>query len=128
MQKMLRWMAYGSACFIVVASLLPGSNGESRWHYDKIGHFLAYCALMVLILLAFHSKRAKWLGFAVSFCLGALMEWLQAYVPGRDRAIADQIANSLGLFGGLGLYALFGNEIRKALYALAAAAKKMVMN
>jgi VanZ family protein len=56
------------------------------------------------------ARPALLLGLVV---LGALTEWLQAYVPGRSMSAADWVADSAGALLGLGLGWLWARQLNK---------------
>jgi len=84
---------------IVVVSLVP-STGASFWNLDKVGHFLAYASLAALISLSFEGAKARLGALIGAVALGALLEWGQSYVPGRDMSLFDGMANALGVLTG----------------------------
>jgi VanZ family protein len=95
---------------VVLVSLLP-SGGISLWHIDKVGHYLAYAGMALLAFLTFKSRvgRVGALIFAVG--LGAVLEWAQSFVPGRDMSVVDGIANTLGVITGAVCFCLWGEQI-----------------
>jgi VanZ family protein len=97
---------------VIVVSLLPGT-GTSFWHVDKIGHFFAYAGMAVLALLTFNSgvSRASAVFFAIA--LGAVLEWGQSFVPGRDMSLIDGLANTLGVITGTVLFWFRGQHITR---------------
>jgi VanZ family protein len=92
---------------IVLASLSP-SSGRSFWHIDKVGHFLAYSGMVVLAFLTFGSGVERLLVLIFAIGLGAVLEWVQSFVPGRDMSFIDGIANTLGVFAGALFFRLRG--------------------
>ncbi len=103
---------------IVVVSLIP-STGASLWNLDKIGHFFAYAGLAVLICLNFEGKKAVLGALFSAVALGALLEWGQSYVPGRDMSLVDGTANALGVLAGAVVFRLREKELRRWASALA---------
>lgn len=68
---------------------------------DKISHFLAYGILMWNVgLLTFEVKRHFVIGALGCLAYGALMEFLQGFVPGRFVSLYDMFANSGGVIAG----------------------------
>lgn len=99
-QRVERWslisfFLYG---FLVLwLSLRPGSGDPQNIpHIDKLAHFLAYFGYATLAILWVKTGRfALWLVFFL--CLyGVLMEFLQGFIPMRDRSFLDVIANTAG--------------------------------
>lgn len=80
---------------------------------DKVGHFIAYGALMFnLGLLTFDHSRKFLLAILLALGYGALMEWGQSFVPGRTVSVYDMIANAGGVGIGSVLAFLLGSRIR----------------
>jgi VanZ family protein len=74
-------------------------------HLDKVAHAAGYAVLAGLVargLLALgrEGRRALWLAIAVCSLYGALDEWHQSFVPGRDPDPLDWAADTAG--AGLG--------------------------
>jgi len=70
--------------------------------YDKLVHFAAYAGLAFLSLLAFEGRRGMAAALSMIF-LGAGVEILQHFSPGRTPDIDDAIANTLGVLSGIAL-------------------------
>ena len=102
---------------IVVVSLVP-STGVSFWNLDKIGHFLAYAGLPVLICLDFEGTKARLGALIGAVALGALLEWAHLYVPGRDMSFVDGTANALGVLAGAVVFRFRQGEFRRWATAL----------
>jgi hypothetical protein len=80
---------------------------------DKWVHGGLFAVLGLLGALAWRGMRARpalLLGLVV---LGALTEWLQAYVPGRSMSAADWVADSAGALLGLGVGWLWARQLNK---------------
>ncbi|BDS09496.1 VanZ family protein [Aureispira anguillae] len=81
------------------------------WRWDKLGHFLAYAILAILLLLfsvqyTVLGEGASW-GFVllIGTVLGVGIEYLQfTYITGRNKEVLDLLFNSLGLLGGVFFY------------------------
>lgn len=73
-------------------------------YLDKVIHFAVYILLAFLVFLSFRKSGVKRYVFLLSFSFTVLYgitdEIHQLYVPDRDVAIADIIANSAGAFLG----------------------------
>jgi hypothetical protein len=81
---------------------------------DKWVHGGLFAVLGLLGALAWRGMQARpalLLGLVI---LGALTEWLQAYVPGRSMSAADWLADSAGALLGLGLGWLWTRRLSKA--------------
>lgn len=86
---------------VAVGCLLPTAELPVFEASDKIQHFAAFMALGAIGAIAFPGRRAMiWLAFAL-FAFGCLLEGLQLFVPPRQAALGDVIANSLGIAAGL---------------------------
>lgn len=96
---------------IVVVSLVP-STGASFWNLDKAGHFIAYASLAVLICLNFGGTKTRLGTLVCAVALGALLEWGQSYVPGRDMSLVDGTVNALGVLTGAVVFGLHKEKIR----------------
>ncbi len=79
--------------------------------YDKLLHFAAYAGLAVLSILAFERRRAILVALS-SILLGAVIELAQHFSPGRTPDVTDAIANTLGVFSGIGLGLLLAARLR----------------
>lgn len=97
---------------LILGSLMPGS-GVSVGQLDKIGHFAAYLGLAVLFFLVFKPGQARILALLSAVLLGAVLEWGQSFVPGRDTSLFDGMANTLGVITGIGLYRYCGQHISR---------------
>lgn len=88
---------------ITVLSLLPPRSAPDMHTNDKVGHFIAYAVLSLNFgLWINHIKaHAKYLILLISY--GALMEFLQGFVPGRDQSFLDMLANASGVIIGFGI-------------------------
>lgn len=60
---------------------------------DKILHFFGF---LLLTLLGFKAARTEWKIIAFSFLYGALIEWVQRFVPGRYGSLSDFLADGTG--------------------------------
>ena len=102
---------------VILVSLLP-SGGVLPWHVDNIGHFnighfLAYTGMAVLACLTFNSGIARVSALFLAIALGAVLEWGQSFVPGRDMSLIDGIANTLGVLSGTVLFRLRGRHFAR---------------
>lgn len=84
------------AALVAFLSLQPAS-GAPVGDYDKIAHLLAYA---VFTFLAWGISRSArhfiYLSCAI-VVYGALMEFGQSFVPGRDMSTPDFLANTIGV-------------------------------
>ena len=97
---------------VILVSLLPGS-GASYGQTDKVGHFLAYAGMAILAALSFEGRIPRLAALLGAVLLGALLEWGQSFIPGRDMSLLDGIANGLGVLVGALIFYSQGQFIRK---------------
>ena len=81
---------------VTVMSLIPGDQANVA-DLDKLAHLLVYYIFAVFGYRALANKR-----YYSYLCLGiivygALLEFGQSYVPGRDMSGYDLLANALGV-------------------------------
>lgn len=96
--KALRWAAAAAAGAIIVGSLLPNVTiGE----VDKEAHWLAYLVLSTLTSLSVVRVRTTMMAISLVLVFGALLEYLQHFIPGRNFELDDLAANYLGVISGV---------------------------
>jgi VanZ family protein len=87
---------------------------------DEVVHAGAYCALGLLCLRATHGGivrprlLASLAGLVLTVAYGALDEWHQSWVPGRDPSPFDLLADAAGALAALPLLALAARLRRPA--------------
>ena len=89
-------------------SSLPQVPGPELFpHQDKVQHLVAYAVLAALFMHALRRTRPRgaartlWLVATVlTAAYGAIDEWHQSFVPGRDATLGDLLADAAG--GALG--------------------------
>ena len=88
---------------IIVVSLTPGDliTVNSAQHVDKVGHFIAYTGLGLLLGLTVSGRNGRLLAALGAIGLGFLLEWGQSFVPGRAMSLADGLVNTGGVIFGL---------------------------
>jgi VanZ family protein len=80
--------------------LTPGDD-LPKVLWDKLEHELAFGALALTGAVGFPGRSSLLrLGFGLP-CLGILFEILQIFVPGREAAVGDALANTIGVAIGL---------------------------
>lgn len=83
---------------------------------DKISHFIAYGCLMWNVgLLTFSKPKHFAIGILCCLAYGALMEFLQDFVPGRYMSLYDIFANAGGVLAGCLLTLISYRFLRKLL-------------
>lgn len=88
------------AAAIVWLSLTPSPPHLDFANSDKLGHFLAYAALMFWFAMAYRSTRARLAYGAAWIALGIALELAQAATGTRSFELADMAANALGVLAG----------------------------
>jgi VanZ family protein len=106
------WLLVVVMMFVVVyTSVTPPSGEPVGW--DKVFHFVAYAGLTMSLLLAAVWAPVRGEGrfptapvavFVGACVFGALIELIQAPIPGRDADIKDIVANSAGAIAALILW------------------------
>ncbi len=80
-----------------VLYLLPEGGPPGDWQIDKLAHFAAFAAIGLATWPATRSTGA-FAGILLTSCVLAIgLEFVQAYVPGRDSSLLDVLANIAGL-------------------------------
>ncbi len=100
-----RLAGWGLIVLAVYLSLGPTSAVEKTWvfpipYHDKLGHFMAYCALMVWFA-GVHRREHDLLVAQYLFLLGLLMELTQGSLAHRSADFGDLLANTAGIVTGL---------------------------
>ena len=86
---------------LAVLLLTPGDDLPKVGLWDKLEHGLAFGVVAFTGAVAFPGRSSLLrLGFGLP-CLGALFEILQIFVPGREAAVGDALANTIGVAIGL---------------------------
>lgn len=68
--------------------------------WDKLVHLLMYYIFAVFGYRALKEGRGYWLLCLGIIAYGVLLEFAQAYTPGRFTSVYDMLANTLGVFLG----------------------------
>jgi VanZ family protein len=87
--------------FISVVSLLPVKQPRQLTfpHVDKVEHFILYALFAYIVVNTFRLKKihhASFLGIVYIFCVGAVLEVIQQFLPYRSFEFADMLANCAG--------------------------------
>jgi VanZ family protein len=95
---------------------LPAVTGRV---WDKALHLGAYAALGLLFVRAFLGEGAGWLtavllAFLATSAYGASDEWHQLFTAGRQSAVGDWIADTLGGAIGIATYGVLRLQGRRA--------------
>ena len=97
-------MAWASLILIATSFPVPGTlASEAPTVADKLVHFALYAVLGWLSSRAVEvvSARAAITVFVVTSVMGAMDEWHQRFIPGRDPATADWVADTIGSATGI---------------------------
>lgn len=97
------WRALGwlLVMAVVVASLMPVPERMSASVSDKVGHVLAYAALMFWFAQLYSGARAFVTSAFGFFALGVVLEWAQSLTGYRSYELLDMLANGTGVMVGL---------------------------
>lgn len=120
---MMKWLAIGFSIFIIAVIVLADTSllpGVIRGLYDfpngdKLGHFVLYGILSLLLDLAFTARpgvnlpRALWTVSLVLSILIGLEEWSQSLFDSRTMDIVDLLAS----YAGVTVFALLAWWMRK---------------
>lgn len=97
MKKKLGIAAFVSYTALVAFVSLKPASGVSIGSYDKAAHFLTYALFAGLAWGISRSSRSFAYVCAAIVVYGALMEFGQSFVPGRDMSMLDLVANTMGV-------------------------------
>ncbi|MCC6782710.1 MAG: VanZ family protein [Planctomycetes bacterium] len=89
------------SALIWLLSARPGSGSGSAWHVSLLlngGHFVLFAGLAGLLAIAARARslRADLLVWGAAVAWGALDEYHQAHVPGRDCSLLDLATDAAG--------------------------------
>lgn len=104
---MLQTIFIAYTLFVIVLSLLPLPSTGASLYKDKIVHFIMYglMGFLVYISVPSHSRRKHLLIFIV--LLGAALELIQIYIPGRSASYIDISANTAGVIFVIFLHSVY---------------------
>jgi len=108
-----RGACIAAATFMAV-TLFVGAEEAGKAHlfpapWDKVVHF-CYYGLMAVLLAHGLGRRWFWIAFVIVPVVGALDEWHQFYVPGRDASVFDWLADLAGAGVGVCGYGRVGRS------------------
>jgi VanZ family protein len=115
-QKAIRLLLLLELLGIVYLSLKSPNGGVNVQLNDKVGHFIGYGVLSLNTFLVFGFKpiRKGILLIIGLLGMGAILEGLQGFVPGREVSGLDIVANSIGVAIGTALYFVWKRYQSKA--------------
>ena len=109
------WLALGWVwiAYVIYLSLIPEPPGMDGPWWDKIGHSMAYAALMLWFTQLYRSRVKKcWVALGL-VALGIAIEFAQEQTGYRHFEVADMVADALGVAIGLLLgETLFAHMLR----------------
>jgi VanZ family protein len=96
------WLVLGWAgvAAIIILSLIPSPPTIHIEQGDKLGHALAYAAVMAWFGQAYLTSSRRGLTAALLVCLGVALEFVQGWTGYRDFSYADMVADSFGILLG----------------------------
>ena len=100
MRRIARVVFIVGIVVLAVLLLTPGDYLPKVDLWDKLEHGLAFGVVAFTGAVAFPSRSLLRLAFGLP-CLGALFEILQIFVPGREAAVGDALADTIGVALGL---------------------------
>lgn len=97
-----KWIQGGciAAAFFMAATLFIGAHEIGRLNtvphlFHKVEHFFYYGAMALLFARGL-GPRWFWMALLVVPLIGALDEWHQLYIPGRNGSVYDWLADVFG--------------------------------
>jgi VanZ family protein len=115
LQRLARIGFVVGTLFIVVVSLLPADDIPSLGMWDKLEHALTYATVAALGGVGWAGNTRSWGRIGVLLAsLGAILEVLQTFVPGRLGDVADAAANVIGTIAGMTAVAVLGRLAGRA--------------
>jgi VanZ family protein len=97
-----QWIRGGciAAAFFMAATLFVGAEEIGKVNlvpapFDKAEHFV-YFGIMAVLLCVGLGLRWLWVALLAVPLVGALDEWHQYYVPGRESSVYDWMADAAG--------------------------------
>jgi VanZ family protein len=105
------WVAAWAAVIFALSSIPNTATGDAVLPIDKAAHVVEFAVLAILIMWALSGQpmpviAAVAVTLAVSLAYGALDEWHQSFVPGRDPSLTDLATDALGAVVGVAAAAM----------------------
>jgi len=114
------FVALALSAAILLGGRVPDAVELFAFSWDKLQHALAYAVLAGAWCVAFGGRRAV-LAILIAVATGALDEWLQRALPGRQADLADLLADAIGATIGAWLASMFAARLWQRLMGVAAA-------
>ena len=105
--RLLLIVALAVATYLATTQLPPALNEVN----DKLGHFLAYFGLALLVDGAFPNTGFRWRKWLPLMLYGLIIELIQSQIPYRQFSVLDLVANG----GGIVFYALIAPFVGRVL-------------
>lgn len=105
---------------ILLGGRVPDAVELFAFSWDKLQHALAYAVLAGSWCVAFGGRRVV-LSIMIAVGTGALDEWLQRALPGRQADLADLLADAVGATIGAWLAAMLAARVWQRLRMAVAA-------
>jgi VanZ family protein len=100
----LWWLAI--AVVVVLSLVSPPELPSTPVGSDKLGHFLAYAALMTAAVQLFERRLHRWRAAGALVALGMLLELVQGGLTStRMQDPWDAVANTVGVLAGMAVAA-----------------------
>jgi VanZ family protein len=113
-RRLARLAFYAVAAAVATLSLMPGTALPPASIGDKAGHVVAYAGLGVLGAATARGAGGALLTLLGLATLGATLELLQTFSPGRSPELADALVNIAGACLGGGAVVLLRRQARLA--------------
>ena len=98
--RIFRFAGLAGVGAIIALSLIPGTLRPQSGFSGYIEHFSAYAIVAALLALGWTSQSQRIAIVIGSFALGAALEALQFWVPGRTSdAVSAIVSGSAGMLG-----------------------------
>ncbi|TWT94235.1 VanZ family protein [Neorhodopirellula pilleata] len=96
-------------CVIFTGTHLPPMPTAMPKYNDKLAHFSAFFGLAMLLCYCTNSKKlARRFATIAIICVvyGAIDEWTQSFVRGRQTDLKDLFADTIGTVAAIAVYAI----------------------
>ncbi|QNL21505.1 VanZ family protein [Hyphobacterium sp. CCMP332] len=102
------WAIIVSSIILIPGGSLPNLEFFNLLGFDKLVHFFAFALLSLLMIVGFNKQYSDgcyhfniyYLTIFSLISYGALLEFIQQYIPDRNFEIWDAVANGLGVIFG----------------------------
>lgn len=105
--SMLQTIFIAYVLFVIVLSLIPLPSTGTAMYTDKIIHFLMYGIMGFLAYISVPSKSGRKYLLVFIVLLGAALELIQIFIPGRSASYIDLAANTAGVVFAIFLFWIY---------------------